>query len=94
MSESEKTRNDAKEAWELQAAQIRSDANVKRSIAAAFKIKIDDDEVFDDLAEMFRTYRRQKAFWRDLKNKGVVAAVTALAGGAAMWVANRYAGRL
>lgn len=84
----------SREDWERQASAARMDVAGRKALASALRVKPDDDAAFDDFAEMFRRYRARKAFWADVRSKGAIAAFGSLLAAGALWVVNRYVGRL
>lgn len=84
----------SREEWERQASAQRMDAGMRRSLAAAFRIKPDDDAAFADLAEMFQRYRASKAFWVEFRSKLFSGAVLAAISAVVVFLVNRYGSRL
>ena len=66
---------------------------MRRSLAAAFRFKPDDEQAFADLAEMFVRYRASKAFWADFRGKLFSGSVLAAIGAIVVFLVNRYGGR-
>lgn len=93
MSDEYKDTPPIREDWERHASAQRMDAGIKRSLAVAFRIKVDDDEAFADLADMFQRYRANKAFWADFRSKLFSGAVLAAISAIIVFLVGRYGNR-